>query len=50
MLFSSLLTDVFQKAITMVHEYAQGEDFEEDDAGPQAGFEEEDSTATSRLP
>ncbi|KAI4925452.1 hypothetical protein J4E85_007331 [Alternaria conjuncta] len=34
----------------MVHEYVQREDFEEDDAGPQAGFEEEDSTATSRLP
>ena len=51
MLFSLLLMDVFQKVITMVHEYVQGEDFEEDDAGPQAGFEEEeDSTATSRLP
>jgi len=50
MLFLLLLMDVFQKVITMVHEYVQGEDFEEDDAGPQAGFEEEDSTATSRLP
>jgi len=49
-LFSLLLMDVLQKVITMVHEYVQGEDFEEDDAGPQVGFEGEDSTATSRLP
>ena len=41
MLFSLLLMDVFQKVVTMVHEYVQGENFEEDDAGPQAGFEEE---------